>query len=149
MPHAFRQHGVEEAEAVDEVVAEIELRLRHRLADIGKGGEMHDGGDLVLAQGGPEPRRIREIGLDERPPADRPAVPVDEIVVTDGNEAGGGQGLAGMAADIAGAAGDENLLWHGSNRISARGWRGRRECVPSADRHVFRANEAVPQVFRS
>ncbi len=112
MPHARLAHRLEQRQAVGDVVAEIKRGLLHRLADIGEGREMHDRGDLVPAHGLGEERAVGEVAHDERPPAHGCAVAAAEIVVADGLIAGAGQRLGGVAADIAGAAGNEDLRRH-------------------------------------
>ena len=69
-----RQHDFEQPQAVDYVVAEIELGLLDRFLDIGEGGEMHHRSDGVALQRGGKLVAVREITLDQRPPAHRLAM---------------------------------------------------------------------------
>ena len=99
---------VEEAQRPRHVVPEVPVRMGHGLADIGVGREVNHGLDLMLAQRRPERRPVAEIGLHERPPAHGPPVSALQGVQRHGEVAGRGQRLRGMAADVSGAAGDEN-----------------------------------------
>ena len=54
-----------------------------------------------------EPLRIEEVALDERTPANEIALAGGVNVVHCRQEPAGGQPLAGVAADVSGAAGDE------------------------------------------
>src|SRR5579864_1728715 len=62
-----------------------------------------------------ESRGIVQIALNARSPTHRLAVAARQIIVDHRSVAGGGQGLAGVRADIAGAAGDEDRLRHQAN----------------------------------
>ncbi len=107
-----RQHGVEQGQGVNHVVVEVELRLDHRFADIGEGGEVDHRRHLETGQRVGQQLGVGKIALDQRPPAHRLAVAVDEIVIGDRRIAGLGQSLAGMTADIAGTAGNQDVLAH-------------------------------------
>jgi len=79
-----------------------------RFPDIGVRGEMDDGLDPERLQRFRNSRAVGDISRDQRTPFHRPAVAGAEIVEHDRRVAGSGQRLAGMAADITGAAGDQN-----------------------------------------
>ena len=55
---------------------------------------------------------VRKIALDERPPADRLAMPTRQIVENHRLVSGSRQDLAGVAADVTCSARDENRLSH-------------------------------------
>ena len=104
------------------IVAIIRQRLAHRLPDIGKGREVHHRRGLVPFQHRANTRGVSDIALLQRPPFHRPAVAAREVVIGNRFEAPRGERFAGMAADIARAAGDENFqglisrhvsIWHG------------------------------------
>ena len=56
-------HRRQQCESAADVVAIIDLGLRHRLADIGKCRKMHHRADLMLAQRGDEALAIVQIAL--------------------------------------------------------------------------------------
>jgi len=99
-------HGIQKAQAVDDVVAKVFLRLSHRLADIGAGREMHDRVNLLLAQHTRHEIRISDISPHQRAPANRPFIAGAEVIDHDWKVPGARERLAGMTSDIAGAAGD-------------------------------------------
>src|SRR5712691_5686915 len=76
---------------------------------------MHHRGYAVRGQRRSEPGAVVEIALDKRAPTHGFAVAARQVVVYDRAITRGGQGLAGMAADIAGAASDEDRLRHQVN----------------------------------
>jgi len=86
----------------------------HRLADVGIPGELHDRPDDMIAQDIPDELHVAQIALDERAPAHCRPVTVDEIVQRNGRMACRRQCLARAAADISGAAGDEDVIRHGA-----------------------------------
>ena len=53
--------------------------------------------------------RIEEVAFDERTPPNELAVAGGKIVIHHREEAGGGQRLAGMAADVSGTGGDKGI----------------------------------------
>src|SRR5216684_3070296 len=81
--HPDLSHDVEQAEAIDDIVAEIELRFRDRLADIGESGKMHHRHDLEITHGIREKALVGEVANDERSPFHRLAMAVEETVEGD------------------------------------------------------------------
>src|ERR1051326_5482349 len=67
--HASRPHGLEELQAVADVVAEIEFGARHGYADVSEGREMTHRGDLEALHRIREPPGVGEIRFHEWPPA--------------------------------------------------------------------------------
>ena len=63
---------------------------------------------MVLCEGPANRRDVGDIALDELAVADGFAMPGHEVVEDDDPIAGAVQRLAGMAADVAGASGDQN-----------------------------------------
>ncbi|MPL60930.1 hypothetical protein SDC9_06495 [bioreactor metagenome] len=59
-----------------------------------------------------EPRAVGKLALFERTELHRVAPAGDEAVIGDGHIARRPQRLAGVRADVAGAAGDQNVLCH-------------------------------------
>src|SRR5690349_2132777 len=83
---------------------------------------MYDGARTVLGEDLVEPCAVADVATLQRTPAHRPLVAFLQRVVADRGEALLGERLADVAADIAGAAGDENFLGHrryigGSRRL--------------------------------
>ena len=115
----LRRHRLEHAERADDIVAVIARRIAHRFANVEKRGEVHDREDVVAAQRAPHGRHIRDVALDQLAILDGLAVTGDEVVEDDDAMTGLMQRLGGMAADVAGAAGDEN-----APRVSGQ-WRNR------------------------
>src|SRR5215813_2287903 len=56
-------HRIEQVQSVRDVVAEIEFGRLHRFADIGEGGEVNNGPDLILAKHAAESRSVSQVGL--------------------------------------------------------------------------------------
>ena len=73
---------------------------------------MHHRSDLEALDGIREPSGVREIRLRERPPAHGFGMAPDKTVIGDRPVSGSRQALAGVAADIAGAAGHQDRLSH-------------------------------------
>ncbi len=69
---------------------------------------MHDGVRFVAAQGLAQLGWVGDVAMLERTPLNRPPVAGAKIVEGDWRVTGQGQRLAGVTADVAGAAGDEN-----------------------------------------
>ncbi len=69
---------------------------------------MQHGGGAMAPQDGFDAAAVADVALFERPPFHRPAVTGRQVVVDDRQEARPGERLADMAADIAGAAGDQD-----------------------------------------
>ena len=111
--HAMAQHGldhVNEARHIDPVIGK---RLAHRGAHIGKRGEMDDGVRPVLRECSIDRGAIENVTFDQRAEAREVGMAGREIVKRDRFKPGRRKRLAGMAADEAGAAGDENGLHAG------------------------------------
>ena len=101
-------HRIEQHPRPMDVHVVISAGHCHRLADIGERGEMHHRLDAVGAEQKIERRRIPNVAFDQWPPADELTVAEGEIVEYDHFVAGCRKCLGAMAADVAGAAGDEN-----------------------------------------
>ncbi|MNS58052.1 hypothetical protein D3C72_909580 [compost metagenome] len=106
--HARRPHPLDQTQQAGDVVAVVVQRRCGRLADHGGGGELHDGGHVVLDQGAAHQRGVRHIALDQRPPAHELGMAGRQIVQRHRPIARLRQGLADVAADIAGAARDQD-----------------------------------------
>src|SRR5262249_18400797 len=91
-----------------DVVAIVHRRPTHRLSDVEKRGEVHDGGDLTLLQRRAQRREISDIANDEVAVLHRRAMTGDEVVVDDDAVAGAVQRLRRMAADVSRAPRDED-----------------------------------------
>src|SRR5580658_6746317 len=70
---------------------------------------MHDRFDLVTLEGVEQERAVADIAFDERPPLDCPMIAVNQIIIGHRTIAGAGEGFGGMAADIAGTTGDQDV----------------------------------------
>jgi hypothetical protein len=112
------QHGLEDVDEAADIDPVVVKRSQHRFPDIGERGEMDDGAGAVLREGGLEGFGIEHVGFDERAPTHELGVASREVIEGDRQEASRRERLAGVAADEAGAAGDENGLhdcripWH-------------------------------------
>ena len=80
--------------------------------------------------------RIEEDAFDERTPPNELAVAGRKIVIHRREEAGGGQRLAGMAADVSGTAGDEDI-------------RMRKSSKPSEDIHATATGKRAVTILRT
>ena len=90
--------------------ADVEKRLLHRLADQRVRGEVHDGIRACAVPAPRRPRRGRPGRPGQTPPSDGlPAVALVQVVEDDDLLAGLDQLFDDDAADVAGAAGDENF----------------------------------------
>ena len=78
------------------------------LGRVSIGGEMHDRVDAMFLHRSGEGFRILDGCFDQGSPTHRPAIAAPQIVIDDRNQAVPRQGLAGVASDVAGAAGDEH-----------------------------------------
>src|SRR6185312_1568474 len=103
-------HGFEQSHRLQGVVVEVLVRLAHRLAHLDEGRHMDDRLDLVLAQHALQLGLIADVALD---PAGggrhRIAVAVGEVVVDGDRVAPLEQGFSHRAADVAGAACNEDI----------------------------------------
>ena len=120
-------HRLEKREACGHIVAEVLARVAHRLAHVGVPGEVDHGLDAVLTNRALHEGAVANVTLDQGAPADGRFVPVDQVVQRDREAAGARERLAGVAADVAGAAGNENC----------------------ALRHALRPQRAVPALRRA
>src|SRR5690606_17349363 len=112
---AMVARGLEQRQRAHDVVAVVFAGIGDRLAHIGERREMHDGGWSITVDHLVEPRPVENVAALQGAPPDGPLVAVDKVVVGDRQIAGRGQRLAGVRADVAGAAGDEHgptLGWH-------------------------------------
>jgi len=71
---------------------------------------VHDRAGLVLTEYLINPVGIQDIPNLQRPPFYRSSMAAGQIIVADGQISGSGQGLTGMAADIAGTAGYNDVI---------------------------------------
>lgn len=101
-------HGLQENQAAGNIVAVKAQRLAHRFADLDITGEMHHGIGPVAGDGRVEAGAFSYVAILELAPLHRPFMAVFQIVVDHRQMTGAGQGLAGMAAYITGAAGDQD-----------------------------------------
>ena len=102
--------GLEQVGGGDHIVAQIEPGPLDTLADRAARGEVQDPVEALLGDQLPDRRRVEEIGhhqagigMDRLAMADREVVDHDHLV------AALDQGVDGVAADIAGATGDQGL----------------------------------------
>jgi acetylornithine deacetylase/succinyl-diaminopimelate desuccinylase-like protein len=114
-------HGLEQRQRAGDIVVVVQPGIIRGLADIGIGGKVNDGlgpkpSQRLAHQGG-----IPDVGFDQRPPFDEIFVAARQIVDHGHLEAFMGQKLAGVAADVAGAAGDEDAAH--SAPIASSSWK--------------------------
>ena len=81
---------------------------------------MHHGGRAGLADRAAHGIHVADVAFDQRRAERRVAVPRREVVVDDDAVAGAPQRLGGVAADVAGAAGDED-----GGQVSGGQWSSR------------------------
>ena len=110
MPDAGGRHRFEDAQRADDVVAVVAERVADRFADVEKCREMDHRPRLVTPQRLAQRRDVRDVAFDEIAVLRRLAMPGGEIVVHDDAIPGPRERLRGVAADVAGAAGDEHRL---------------------------------------
>ena len=127
-------HHVDEACDIDVVVGKW---LRHRLPDIGKRGEMDDGARTMLRERRIQCGNIENVTLHEGAPAHELCVPFGEVVECERQEPRLGERLAGVAADKACTASDENGF-HAA--------RGRRSVMSSRTQAVLRSASMMPSM---
>ena len=105
---AVRAHRIQQAKRADDVVAVVEPRIEHRLADIGEGGEVDDRVRTMRRQHLGEAVGVEQVAALERAPLHRMGEAAREVVVGDRRVAGPRQRLAGVRADVARPAGDQD-----------------------------------------
>ena len=112
----MRVHRTEEVEPGHDVVAEVLERLAHGNADERVGGEVHDGVGGEALDGGIDGGGVAQVAADEmRTGLDGGLVPLLEIVEDEDRVAAPKEDLRGDAANVAGAAGDEDF--HAGNEF--------------------------------
>ena len=119
---APRHRRLKEVERAADIDPPIPPRLLHRLAHLAEGGEMHHRGGLPSGKDLIQPRPVQKIALLEGAKFHRIGPAGGQIVIGDRHIARRRQKLAGMRADIAGAAGDQDMRHHG---LSFTGLRSR------------------------
>jgi hypothetical protein len=108
--HATFDGGVEQFEAVDDVVVEILFRVRHGFADERAGGEVHDGVGSGGLDGIEDVAFLLRLAQNEfRPRIHRRAVAFGEIVIDRDLMSGIEQFFRANGADVTRAAGDQNV----------------------------------------
>ena len=113
------RHRLEHAQRPDDVVAVVLGRHAHRFADVENRREVHHREDVMAPDGVGDGPRIRDVALDQLAPLHRAAMPGRQVVEYDDAIARARQRLRRVAADVAGAAGDED-----GARVSAQ-WRNK------------------------
>ncbi len=113
------RHRLEDAQRAADVVAVVARRFAHRFADVEIGREVHHRLDPVSADRRPDCAGIQDVSFDQLAVAHRLTVAGAEVVVDDRLVAAARERLAGVAADVAGAAGYEHPA-----RLSGQ-WRSR------------------------
>ncbi len=148
-------HHVQQGQRAAHVVGVVFARVRDQFRDLDIGGEMHHGVRPVAADHVAQARRIRDVALLEGAPADRVRPAALEAVVGDGQVAGPGQRLAGMAADVAGAAGNEDT-GHSFRRcrpnlakIAGHSWTSPKTITSLWRKRMARANGGMMAKFGS
>jgi hypothetical protein len=114
--HPRRLHGLEQGDAAADVVVVIEQGLAHRLAHRLQPGEVDHGVDVVVPEHGIQCFPVADVGLDEGEiharqfahPDEGFGAAVAQVVQHDDVIAGVEEFHAGVGADVAGAAGDED-----------------------------------------
>ena len=130
-------HAVEQVARRAGVVAVILERIAHRFRYDGIGGEVHDGIDLVLSQHAVHQLAVADVADDQRRIAHRLAKAGVEIVEHHHALAARLQLQQHMAADVAGAAGDQDRFLGHCVRDLQRpiGWP---EMIPATLRRIER-----------
>ena len=109
MADVVRHRGRDQGTAVGGVVAVVFQRVGHRLGNNDRSGEMHDGVDRVFSDQPADQGFVSDIAQRERHiRRDSPSEARRQIVQHDDAAAGICERQYGMAADIAGAAGDQD-----------------------------------------
>ena len=125
MGDAKLDRSADQRMADDGVIVVIAERIGDRIGDHDRPREVHDRADLVLGQERHQRGAVGDVRLKQRNPrGDRFAAALGQIVDHHYGPAGVGQCIDRVAADITGAAGDENSGPFGhqvcaSNRVVA------------------------------
>ena len=107
--NAGGHNGIEHRQRPDDVVAVVARRVLHRIAHRKPGREVHHRVDLVRLDRRLQPGGVVDVALDDgRCPRRGRTMPLGEIVVDDDRLTARPEHLDGMAADVAGATGDEH-----------------------------------------
>ena len=113
-------HRRQQAERADDVVAVVVVGVGHRLADVGRRGEVHHRLDAVVLHDRGELRGVGEVAHHETIRGHRVAMAEAEVVVGDGVGAFGDQVAKAGGPDESGAAGDEDLHGRAPGSIIGR-----------------------------
>ena len=108
VPDRDGRHRSENAQRAGDVVAIVLRRVANRLADVEKRGEMHHREHALAPQHLDQRRGVENVSLGEVAEPHRAPVSGDEVVVDDDAKAGPVKRLRRVAADVAGAARDED-----------------------------------------
>jgi len=113
---AVAETGFKKRERGSGVVAEIENGVLHGLGDFGKSGEVHDGVDRGLGEELLEEGGVGDIADNQaRGRRDGRAMAAGEVIENGDLEIFLEEAADGGSADVASAAGDEDVLGHGEN----------------------------------
>jgi hypothetical protein len=100
-------HGLQQTQGSGHIVAVVFAGILDRLAHIGIGGKVDHPFWAIVLDDLIKPLPVGKIPNLQRPPANCPGVPVNQVVVSDGQMARGRQSFAGVAADVARPAGNQ------------------------------------------
>jgi hypothetical protein len=106
--HRLGGHRLEHTQRPSHVVAIVPRRFARGLADVQQRGEVHHRKNVVVPERLPHGDDIGDVALHELAEFRRRTMAGRETVVDDHAEPGLAQRLRRVAADVAGAAGDEN-----------------------------------------
>jgi hypothetical protein len=109
LPDACRTHRAQQRLGLDHVVALVFPGVGDRLADQAEGGEMDHGADLFGREQRFDPRLVADVGLDKARARHCVAVPGRQIVQHYHAVAALEEQLHHVRADVAGAAGDQDV----------------------------------------
>ena len=120
--HIPRGQHIEEHQRAPVIILQIALRFAHRLAGLNEGREVENGIGPPLVQQPADQRRVADIAGDQPRATDRDRLfmAADEIVQDHDIMSGLCQHQRHLAADIASAAGDQDMLLrlrHGGSRL--------------------------------
>jgi hypothetical protein len=104
------QHRLDDIDETRDIDPIVGKRLRYRFSDVSQSGKMDDGARSMTLECRVQRRRIENVASHERTPPNEFGVPFRQVVERDRQEAVSGQGFAGVTADEAGAAGDEDCF---------------------------------------